>query len=49
MWGLFWVLPEVYGSLNGTKWFVLHIFDRNGDAYEVEAGDYLARAFSAMS
>ncbi|WP_034550491.1 peptide deformylase [Carnobacterium funditum] len=37
--------PEVYGTVERAEMIVLHYFDRNGDAYEVEAEDYLARAF----
>lgn len=37
--------PEVYGTVERAETIVLQYFDRNGDAYEVEAEDYLARVF----
>lgn len=37
--------PEVYGTIKRADTIVLRYYDRNGDEYEVEADDYLARAF----
>jgi len=37
--------PEVYGTIKRADTIVLRYYDRNGDEYEVEADDYLSRAF----
>lgn len=37
--------PEIFGTVERADTIVLNYFDRNGDAYEVEAEDYLARVF----
>lgn len=37
--------PEVYGTIKRADTIVVRYYDRNGDEYEVEADDYLARAF----
>lgn len=37
--------PEVYGTIKRADTIVLRYYDRDGDEFEVEADDYLARAF----
>ena len=37
--------PEVYGTVERADRVVVRYFDRTGEEYEVEADDYLARAF----
>lgn len=37
--------PEVYGTVERAERVVVRYFDRTGEEYEVEADDYLARAF----
>ncbi|ALV20941.1 MAG: peptide deformylase [Carnobacterium sp.] len=37
--------PEIYGTVERADNIVIRYFDREGEAYEVEAEDYLARVF----